>query len=136
MPNLHTLQTLPDDNTLEKILCSLQRKGNESRGRTIKDIDKAYKFNRDQSKTKDRHSQQRSHLKTNPSNLVSQFSYKPSTKKKKQTHKSLSNEPHSPPGGFSKGKKLATTNSCMSIAAHDSNLNYMRRDKNHKNSQK
>lgn len=135
MPNLHTFQTLPDDNTLEKILSSLQRKGNELRGRTIKDIDKAYKFNRDQSKTKDRHSQQRSHLKTNPSNLVSQFSYKPSTKKK-QNHKSLSNEPQSPPAGFSKGKKLATTNSCMSIAAHDSNLNYMRRDKNHKNSQK
>ena len=95
MPQLQTYQSLINDNTLEKILSNLQNKGSELRGRTIKDIDKAYKFNHNQSKTKDRHSQQKSHLKTNPSNLISQFSYKPSTKKKKQNHKSLSNEPHS-----------------------------------------
>lgn len=103
--NDHTFYVMPhicfprpsstQDNTLERILSSLQRKGSDLRGRTIKDIDKAYKFPQE-SKTKDRHSQQKSHLsqkshlKTNPSHLVSQFTFtKP--KRKKQNHKSLSN---------------------------------------------
>lgn len=76
---------------------SLQKKRNTIKTKTITDIDKAFKFTKDQSKTKDRHSQQKSHLKSVQSNFVSHFSYKGATgvKKKKNNHKSLSNEPMS-----------------------------------------
>lgn len=123
MPELLTGQTTPvndNNSTLEKIISSLQKKGTATKAKTITDIDKAFKLSqKDQSKTKDRHSQQKSHLKSNPSNFVSHFSYKTTvTKKKKNNHKSLSSEPVQSQEKVSKGKKLITTNSCMNIAYH------------------
>ncbi len=80
MPQIVTPISTPVNNdnnsTLEKILLSLQKKRNTIKTKTITDIDKAFKFTKDQSKTKDRNSQQKTHLKSVQSNFVSHFSYK------------------------------------------------------------
>ena len=97
MNELRNIITTPlneTNNTLEKILENWQKTNisQDHKQKAIKDIDKAYNFtHKETSKTKDRHSTQKSHLKTQPSHLVSTFSIKGSNmKKKKNNHKSLS----------------------------------------------